>query len=99
MSVKSGPVLSTTVTVAVACEVAPLGSVTVSRTLVVPNGNGPAGDWTIVIGSPSGSKDRSSTEAIAVHSGPAETVIFLALATGTWLIVEQFTEHPKTFRL
>src|SRR5215471_9659446 len=80
-----GPVASTTVTAPLAWLNAPFGSVTVSCTGdVVPSAYGPAGDWTNVSGSPSGSNDPSSTDALAVQAGPAGTVTALAFATGGW---------------
>jgi hypothetical protein len=56
----------TTVTFAVACAVAPLLSTTVSKTLVVPTGYGPAGLCVFVIASPSGSEEPLSIFAFAV---------------------------------
>src|SRR5689334_14312760 len=93
-----GGVVSTTVTVAVHCAVAPRGSFTVSKTVVVPFGYGPAGDCVIVNGSPSGSDEPSLIEAFATQFASAETVTFLHLATGTWLIVAHAPMHvPDTF--
>jgi hypothetical protein len=61
----AGAVESTTVTLPSAWLVAPLGSITVSRTGVVPTGYGPAGDCVIVSASPSASSEPSSTDAEA----------------------------------
>src|SRR5262249_26241916 len=82
--VTSGGGLSTTVTLAVAWLVAPLESLTVSRTDVTPIGYGPGGDCVMVSPSPSGSNDPSSIDAFAVHEFSHITVTFFALATGGW---------------
>src|SRR5262245_2002841 len=60
-----------TVTVEEHWLVAPLLSVTVRSTFVVPTGYGPAGVCVIVKGSPSGSKDPLSMEAFAAQPAPA----------------------------
>src|SRR5262245_17015619 len=84
----SGPVIVTvglgllTVTVAVHWLDVPLLSVTVSVTVVMPSGYGPAGDCVMVIGSPSGSKEPLSSEALAVQFALAETVTFWQIAVG-----------------
>jgi len=80
----AGGASSTTVTVAVAWLVAPMGSTTVSRTDVVPGGYGPAGDWVIVSASPSASDDPASTDAVAPQLSSAATTTFRAVATGAW---------------
>src|SRR5436190_6693788 len=82
-----------TVTFAVAWFVAPFGSTTVSSTDVVPSSYGPAGDCVIVSGSPSGSDDPSSIDALAVPPAPAATVTLLARAIGNWLGVPQGPRH------
>ena len=94
----TGALMSTTVTLPVAWLVAPFGSTTVSRTVVVPSGYGPAGDCVIVSGSPSGSDDPSSIDAAAPQvSGLAETVTFFAFAIGTLFGVVQAPKHaPET---
>jgi hypothetical protein len=86
-----GGVLSTTVTVALHWLEAPLLSVTVRTTAVVPRTNGPAGLKLNVIGSPSGSEEPALTSpgvAVARHVGPAIFVTFLHLATGGLLPAE-----------
>src|SRR5882672_9454242 len=76
---------SLTVTVALACAVAPLVSFTVSITVVMPCGYGPAGDCVSVIGSPSGSLEPLSMLALALPPGTADvTVTLWASAIGTW---------------
>src|SRR3954452_21033357 len=86
----------TTVTTAVAWLVAPLGSVTVRRTVVRPIAYGPAGDCVIVSGSPSASDEPSLTDASAVPDAPASTVTSFVAATGTWF-GEQVARHaPAT---
>ena len=79
--------VSVTVTVAVHWLVAPLLSVTVSNTLVVPSAYGPAGDWVSVRGPPSGSDEPLLIEAVAVQLAPAATVTFWHDAIGGWLAV------------
>jgi hypothetical protein len=83
-----GAVVSTTVTTAVHELDAPLLSVIVKVTVVLPSGYGPAGDWVMVIGSPSGSKDPSSIDAFAMQEESADTVTFLHFATGGWLLLK-----------
>ena len=75
---------SATVTVPFQRLDAPLLSVTVNVTEVWPRGYGPGGDWLIVIGSPSGSDEPSSTEAFAAQLDPADAVTFRPLASGAW---------------
>src|SRR5947209_11896892 len=83
------PAGSITVTTAVACAVAPLGSTTVSITVVVPFGYGPAGVWVMVIESPSGSKEPLSTLASALPpSVAAGTVTSCTRTLGTWLLLK-----------
>ena len=77
-----GAVLSTTVTVVEHVSDAPLSSVTVNVTTVIPNPYGPSGLWLVVIGSSSGSYDPLSTSASALQSVPAKTVTLLHSATG-----------------
>lgn len=67
--------LSTTVTVAAHELEAPLSSVTVRVTLVVPKPYGPAGVCTKVIGSPSGSKEPLFTDADAVQTPGAVGIV------------------------
>ncbi len=71
-----GGLLSVTVTVAEQELDAPLLSVTVIVTVVVPSGYGPGGDCVMVNVSPSGSEEPLLIEALAVQLGPAETVTF-----------------------
>src|ERR1700676_1036262 len=80
---KPGP---STVTVAVACAVAPLESWAVSFTLVLPIAYGPGGACVSVTESPSGSCEPLSTSAAAVPPlFAAITVTSCAIATGAWL--------------
>lgn len=77
---------ATTVTVAVACAVAPLLSTTVSKTVVLPTEYGLGGVCVRVIVSPaSGSDEPSSILAFAVPFGLAITVTLCAKAMGGWL--------------
>ncbi len=77
-----GGVVSRTVTIAVHWLDAPLLSVTVKVTRVLPSEYGPGGDWLSVIASPSGSEEPLSIEALAVQFGPAETVTVWHTAAG-----------------
>jgi hypothetical protein len=82
-----GGVVSTTVTLPVHWLVAPLLSMTVNNTLVVPSAYGPAGACVIVRGPPSGSDEPLLIEALAVQLAPADTVTFWHVAIGGWLAV------------
>src|ERR1700686_1446585 len=85
VAAKPKPGLST-VTVAVACAVAPLESLAVSFTLVLPMAYGPGGACVSVTESPSGSCEPLSTSAAAVPPlFAAITVTSCAIANGAWL--------------
>src|SRR5262249_49973546 len=91
-----GGVASVTVTVAVHWLVAPLLSTTVSNTVVVPTGYGPAGDCVMVSVPPSGSNDLLSMDAGAVQVAPAEAVTLWHIATGGWFTVSHAKHAPDT---
>ena len=77
--VSTGGVLSVTVTVAVQSSDRPPGSVQVSVTVVFPSANGPAGESTHVMASPSGSDESASTWSAVTtpwHDALAGTVTF-----------------------
>ena len=80
----AGGVWSITVTVAEQEAAAPLLSVTVRVTAVVPKTYGPAGNWLSVIVSPSGSEEPLLTEAEATEQSPRSvgTTTFVHFAIG-----------------
>ena len=83
LSVMTGGVVSTTVTVALETLDAPCESVTVRVTVVVPMEYGPAGICARVMASPlSASKEPSLMDAFAVQVLSAATVTFFDLAVG-----------------